>query len=70
LGAKQVVQGNLDNTLLAHGTLEEIEYATRRCVEEGERYGHIFNLSHGVLPSTPLEHVLHVIGIVKSYAAV
>lgn len=64
LGEDLVVQGNLDNALLARGTLDEITAAVRACMAAGERRGHIFNLSHGVLPETPYENLLHVVRLV------
>jgi uroporphyrinogen decarboxylase len=51
------IQGNLDPTLLL-GPLDRLfagaDDVLRRA---GGRPGHIFNLGHGVLPNTPLEHV-------------
>jgi uroporphyrinogen decarboxylase len=57
IGEDRAVQGNLDPTLLLGPTarmLEQTEEVLRRV---GGRPGHIFNLGHGILPSTPLEHV-------------
>lgn len=65
LGAETIIQGNLDNQLLCNGTIEEIEAAARACVEDGERRGHIFNLSHGLLRETPYEHVQHLVSFVR-----
>lgn len=65
IGADRPVQGNLDNHLLCTGSLEEIEAATRACVESGGRRGHIFNLSHGLLRETPYENVEHVVKLVR-----
>lgn len=66
LGADAVVQGNLDNRLLAEGPWVAIEAAARACVEEGGRRGHIFNLSHGLLRDTPFEHVRGLVDLVRS----
>ncbi len=66
LGAHRVFQGNLDNRLLAYGTLDEITRAARACLASGQRRGHIFNLNHGLLPETPHEHVVHLIKTIKS----
>jgi uroporphyrinogen decarboxylase len=49
--------GNLDPTLLL-GPLDRIFAAADQVLERaGGRPGHIFNLGHGILPSTPVEHV-------------
>lgn len=57
LGSGRGVQGNLDPTLLlgpADRTLAAASDVLRRAAG---RPGHVFNLGHGVLPSTPLERV-------------
>jgi uroporphyrinogen decarboxylase len=57
IGADRAIQGNLDPTLLL-GPLDRIFAGTDDVLERaGGRPGHIFNLGHGILPSTPLEHV-------------
>lgn len=51
------VQGNLDPALLL-GPLDRMLAATKDVLERaGGRTGHIFNLGHGIQPSTSLEHV-------------
>jgi uroporphyrinogen decarboxylase len=64
-GDRVAFQGNLDNQLVAHGSLDEIDEAVRRCVEAGGRQGHILNLNHGVLPDTPFENVLRVVSATR-----
>jgi uroporphyrinogen decarboxylase len=57
IGSDRAVQGNLDPTLLLGPTsrmFEQTDDVLRRVVG---RTGHIFNLGHGILPSTPVEHV-------------
>ncbi len=66
LGVNAVVQGNVDNKLLVHGSKAEIEEAVRACVLSGEHRGHIFNLSHGLLRETPFENVRLVVDTVRS----
>ncbi|MCC6699191.1 MAG: uroporphyrinogen decarboxylase [Candidatus Hydrogenedentes bacterium] len=66
LGAKRVLQGNLDNTLLVHGSKEEIAEAARACIREGQHRGHIFNLSHGLKRDTPFENVCHLVDVVRN----
>ncbi len=57
IGPGRGIQGNLDPTLLL-GPLDRIFAATDDVLERaGGRPGHIFNLGHGILPSTPVEHV-------------
>jgi uroporphyrinogen decarboxylase len=57
IGPDHGVQGNLDPTLLL-GPLDRIFAATDEVLARaGGRPGHIFNLGHGILPSTPVEHV-------------
>ena len=57
IGPDRGIQGNLDPTLLL-GPLERVFAATDEVLARaGGRPGHIFNLGHGILPTTPLEHV-------------
>lgn len=65
LGEDQIVQGNLSNTLLRDGPLEEIEMVARNIVAQGECRGHIFNLDHGLLRDTPYEHIQHLMGVLR-----
>jgi uroporphyrinogen decarboxylase len=57
IGFDRGIQGNLDPTLLL-GPLDRVFAATDDVLARAAgRPGHIFNLGHGVLPTTPLEHV-------------
>jgi uroporphyrinogen decarboxylase len=57
IGDAHAVQGNLDPTLLL-GPADRLLGAADDVLARAEgRPGHIFNLGHGILPSTPLEHV-------------
>jgi uroporphyrinogen decarboxylase len=57
VGSDRGIQGNLDPTLLL-GPLNRVFAATDEVLARAAgRPGHIFNLGHGILPSTPLEHV-------------
>ena len=50
------VQGNLDPALLL-GPVDRMLAGARDVLERaGGRPGHVFNLGHGILPPTPLEH--------------
>jgi uroporphyrinogen decarboxylase len=67
LGPGVGVQGNLDPTVL-FAPREELERQTRRVLDEaGGRPGHIFNLGHGILPHTPVDNVLAVVDVIRSY---
>ena len=57
IGFDRGVQGNLDPTLLL-GPPRRMFSQTDDILERiAGREGHIFNLGHGILPSTPVEHV-------------
>ena len=57
IGHDRGVQGNLDPAVLL-GPPELVRERTRDILRRaGGRPGHIFNLGHGVMPSTPLENL-------------
>ncbi len=57
VGHDRAVQGNLDPTLLL-GPVERMLRGAHDVLQRaGGRPGHIFNLGHGILPSTDVEHV-------------
>ncbi len=57
IGPDRAIQGNLDPTLLL-GPLDRVFAATDDVLARARgRRGHIFNLGHGILPTTPVEHV-------------
>lgn len=57
IGEDRAVQGNLDPTLLL-GPIERMLDGADAVLERAAgRPGHIFNLGHGILPSTSVEHV-------------
>ena len=57
IGLDRAVQGNLDPTLLLGPLPRLFAGADDVLARAGGRSGHIFNLGHGILPQTPLEHV-------------
>jgi len=65
LGAKKILQGNLDPCQL-YAPPEEVRAATLRMLEAFQT-GHIANLGHGVYPDTPLEQVKTFVRTVKEY---
>ena len=64
-GDQVAFQGNLDNQLLAEGSMEKIARAVRACIAAGRHEGHILNLNHGLLRETPLEHIELVVDICR-----
>jgi len=59
------VQGNLDPVLL-FAEWEELKSRAQEILRRAAgRPGHIFNLGHGILPETPLEHVEALISQVR-----
>jgi uroporphyrinogen decarboxylase len=64
LGNEVAVQGNLDPVTL-FAPLHEIERRVEEILRRAaNRPGHIFNLGHGILPKTPVEHVAAVVDMV------
>ncbi len=57
IGHDRAIQGNLDPTLLL-GPVERLMDGVNDVLHRAAgRPGHIFNLGHGILPETPVEHV-------------
>ncbi len=54
LGTRVALQGNVDPSILL-GPAEEIRRAARTAIEKTGGVGHILNLGHGILPTTPVE---------------
>ena len=64
LGYDVAIQGNLDPVIL-YGPVSLIEKNVKKILDSaGNRPGHIFNLGHGILPTTPPDHVAALIDIV------
>jgi uroporphyrinogen decarboxylase len=67
IGPNHAIQGNLDPTLL-FGPLERIQAGAKDVLDRAAgRPGHIFNLGHGILPTTPVEHVQELARFVHQY---
>jgi uroporphyrinogen decarboxylase len=65
---ESAVQGNLDPTLLLGPTTRMFHQVDDILARVNGRPGHIFNLGHGILPSTPVEHVQMLAQYVHSAA--
>ena len=62
------IQGNLDPVAL-FAPLPELERRAADVLRRaGRRPGHIFNLGHGILPQTPVEHVAHLVDFVHQWS--
>ena len=57
IGHDRGIQGNLDPTTLLGPVARMCRQVDDIIERVGGRRGHIFNLGHGILPTTPLEHV-------------
>lgn len=55
LDSQVALQGNVDPTILL-GSREGVRSAARKAVEKTGGVGHILNLGHGILPTTPVEN--------------
>lgn len=55
LGSRIALQGNVDPGILL-GPVEKIRAAVRDTIAKTSGVGHILNLGHGILPTTPVEN--------------
>jgi uroporphyrinogen decarboxylase len=69
LGYNVAIQGNLDPIILL-SSMELIEKEVKRILNEVKgKPGHIFNLGHGILPNTPIDHVAALVDLVHEYSS-
>jgi len=69
LGYDVAIQGNLDPIILL-SSINLIEKEVKRILDDVEgRPGHIFNLGHGILPNTPVDHVAALVDLVHEYSS-
>ena len=61
------VQGNLNPHVLCLSKEQALEQTKQICISMQKEDGFIFNLGHGILPQTPLDHVHAVVDFVKSF---
>jgi len=69
LGHDVAVQGNLDPVALLAPVAEIRRRAAAILGQAAGRPGHIFNLGHGVLPQTPVDHVHALVDAVHELSA-
>jgi uroporphyrinogen decarboxylase len=67
VGSDRAVQGNLDPTLLLGPRSRLLAGAADVLRRAAGRPGHIFNLGHGILPTTPVEEVQALARFVHEY---
>ena len=68
IGIDRSIQGNLDPTLLLGPRDRLLNGARDVLTRAAGRPGHIFNLGHGILPSTPVENVQELARFVHSHS--
>jgi uroporphyrinogen decarboxylase len=61
------VQGNLDPAVMLAPWPVIEQQATRILARAARRPGHIFNLGHGVLADTPVEHLQRLVELVHAW---
>ncbi|HLK41274.1 MAG TPA: uroporphyrinogen decarboxylase, partial [Polyangiaceae bacterium] len=61
VGPDRAVQGNMDPCALLAPREVALRHAQRVLDAAGARPGHVFNLGHGILPETPVDHVQAVV---------
>jgi len=65
IGNRKALQGNLDPCVL-FASQERIRQETERILANfGNGAGHVFNLGHGILPTTPVENTKYLVNCVK-----
>ena len=69
-GPDVAIQGNLDPAAL-FAPLPQLKDRVHDVLHRAKgRAGHIFNLGHGILQNTPVDHVKAVVDMVHEYSAI
>jgi uroporphyrinogen decarboxylase len=69
IGAGRAIQGNLDPAVCV-ASWESVQRAATEVLDRAAmRDGHVFNLGHGVLPTTPVEHLQRLVDLVHERTA-
>jgi uroporphyrinogen decarboxylase len=69
IGPERAIQGNLDPMALLADVAQLRRRAGDILRQAGRRPGHIFNLGHGVLPQTPVDHARALVDAVHEMSA-
>lgn len=60
------IQGNLNPLTLVSGK-ERLESETQNILKSCYDFPHIFNLGHGILPTTPIQHVEKLVKLIREF---
>jgi uroporphyrinogen decarboxylase len=66
VGNRVALQGNLDPCVLL-GSPSHLTQTAEKILKHAGPVGHIFNLGHGILPTTPVENARALVDFVKAY---
>jgi uroporphyrinogen decarboxylase len=69
IGHDRAIQGNLDPVILLASPAEIRRQAAAILARAARRPGHIFNLGHGILPQTPVDHARALVDAVHELSA-
>lgn len=67
IGASIALQGNIDPAMLL-SSKENIQFAVREAISKTNGVGHILNLGHGILPTTPVENAQAFIRAARDFS--
>lgn len=69
IGYDRAIQGNLDPVVL-YASRDEIRRRVKSILDQAAgRPGHIFNLGHGIMPTTPVDNVIALVEMVHELSA-
>jgi uroporphyrinogen decarboxylase len=69
IGSDRAIQGNLDPVALLASPADIRRQAAAILARAARRPGHIFNLGHGILPQTPVDHARALVDAVHELSA-
>ncbi len=69
IGYDRAIQGNLDPVVLLADRDSIRDHVHEILRQAAGRHGHIFNLGHGILPVTPVDHVRYLVDLVHNVSA-
>ena len=67
LGDEIITKGNIEDSLLLNGTVEQIKHKTRELLDEQAGFRHFFSSANGFFPNTPVQNVKAMMDVVNSY---